>query len=112
MFGFKNNAFGMVMSDRSFSNEKYRWGFNGKETDNEVKGNGNSLDFGARIYDSRLGRWLSVDPVSYTHLDVYKRQILSSIITILLIHKNRLINSKRTPGWEPVQRLLFTTRMP
>ena len=40
----------------------YRFGFNGKENDNEVKGIGNSVDFGARIYDSRLGRWLSVDP--------------------------------------------------
>jgi RHS repeat-associated protein len=38
------------------------YGFNGKEKDNEIKGTGNSLDFGARVYDSRLGRWLSVDP--------------------------------------------------
>ncbi len=28
---------------------------------NEVSGEGNSLDFGARIYDSRLGRWMSLD---------------------------------------------------
>ena len=39
------------------------FGFNGKENDNEVKGAGNSVDFGARIYDSRLSRWLSVDPL-------------------------------------------------
>jgi len=51
------------MPGRNISSEKYRFGFNGKENDNEVKGNGNSLDFGARIYDSRLGRWLSVDPL-------------------------------------------------
>ncbi|HTM65468.1 MAG TPA: RHS repeat-associated core domain-containing protein [Flavipsychrobacter sp.] len=42
--------------------DNYRFGFNGKEKDNEPKGIGNSLDFGARIYDSRLGRWLSIDP--------------------------------------------------
>ena len=42
--------------------EGYRYGFNGKENDNEVKGNGNSVDFGARIYDPRLGRFLSLDP--------------------------------------------------
>ena len=41
----------------------YRFGFNGMEKDDEVKGNGNSLDFGARIYDPRIGRWLSRDPL-------------------------------------------------
>lgn len=39
----------------------YRYGFNGKENDNEVKGEGNQIDFGNRVYDSRLGRFLSVD---------------------------------------------------
>ncbi len=43
----------------------YRFAFNGMEKDDEVKGIGNSLDFGARIYDSRLGRWLSVDPKAH-----------------------------------------------
>lgn len=43
--------------------EGYRFGFNGQEKDNEIKGIGNSLDFGARIYDSRLGKWLSTDPL-------------------------------------------------
>ncbi len=54
--------FGMQMPGRSLSGG-YRYGFNGKEKDNEVKGDGNSLDFGARIYDARLGRWLSLDPL-------------------------------------------------
>jgi len=40
----------------------HRFGFNGMEKDDDVKGAGNSLDFGARVYDSRLGRWLSLDP--------------------------------------------------
>lgn len=53
------------MPDREFNGAKdYRFGFSGKEKDDQVKGDGNSLDFGARIYDSRLGRWLSVDPLS------------------------------------------------
>ena len=38
-----------------------RYGFNGMEKDNELKGEGNSLDFGARMYDSRIGKWKSVD---------------------------------------------------
>lgn len=52
------------MPDRNYSSPSYRYGFNGKEKDNEVTGEGNSYDFGARIYDSRIGRWLSVDPLT------------------------------------------------
>jgi RHS repeat-associated protein len=38
--------------------------FNGKEADNELNSvTGADLDFGARIYDSRIGRFLSVDPL-------------------------------------------------
>ena len=67
-------AFGMVMSDRSWNTEGYRWGFNGKENDNEVKGIGNQQDYGARIYDARLGRFLSVDPIAdkYPNLTPYQ----------------------------------------
>jgi len=55
----------------------YRFGFNGMEKDNEAKGQGNSYDFGARIYDSRLGRWLSVDP------DVFEYPFVSPYISSL-----------------------------
>jgi len=41
-----------------------RFGFNGMERDDELKGEGNSYDFGARIYDGRIGRFLSVDPMA------------------------------------------------
>ncbi len=73
---FSAYPFGSPMPNRSFSASSYKYGFNGKEKDDEVKGGGNSVDFGARNYDSRLGRWLSVDsdnertpdvsPYSYT----------------------------------------------
>ena len=42
--------------------EFYRYGFNGMEKDKEFTKTESHYDFGARIYDSRLGRWLSVDP--------------------------------------------------
>jgi RHS repeat-associated protein len=57
--------FGMVMPNRktpAVGNSTYRYGFNGKENDDEVYGDDNEIDFGARTYDPRVGRWLTVDP--------------------------------------------------
>ena len=64
----------MQMAGRSFtSGDGYRYGFNGMERDDEVKGSGNSYDFGARMYDSRLGRWFATDPseAKYAYLSTY-----------------------------------------
>ena len=64
----------MEMPDRKYlALNGYRYGFNGKENDNEVKGEGNQQDYGMRIYDPRLGRFLSVDPLArkYSGLSPY-----------------------------------------
>jgi RHS repeat-associated protein len=53
--------FGSLMRERSFGG--YRYGFNGMEKDDEVKGSGNSYTTEFRQYDPRLGRWLSIDPL-------------------------------------------------
>lgn len=42
----------------------YRYGFNGKEMDNETYGQGNEYDYGMRVYNPRIGRFLSVDPLT------------------------------------------------
>ncbi|MHA4808141.1 RHS repeat-associated core domain-containing protein [Flavitalea flava] len=60
-------SFGMPMPGRTFSNGTYRYGFNGKENDNEVKGIGDQIDYGMRVYDPRLGRFLSVDPLTFKY---------------------------------------------
>lgn len=40
------------MSTATYSFSKvYRYGFNGYEKDDEIKGSGNSYDMGARLYD-------------------------------------------------------------
>jgi RHS repeat-associated protein len=58
----------MLMPKRSYSAAgSYRYGFNGKENDNDVKGLGNQQDYGMRIYDARVGRFLSVDPLSKSY---------------------------------------------
>lgn len=58
--------FGSTLPTRSWSDASraYRYGFNGKEKDSEGMGGGNSTyDYGFRIYNSNLGRFLSVDPL-------------------------------------------------
>lgn len=67
--------FGSQMPNRTYrANSSYRYGFNGKENDNEVKGEGNQQDYGMRIYDPRLGRFLSEDPITeeYPQLSPYQ----------------------------------------
>ena len=52
------------MPGRKYSvGSAYRYGFNGKEKDNETYGNGNEYDYGDRIYNPRISRWLSLDPL-------------------------------------------------
>jgi len=41
----------------------YRFGFNGMEKVDEVSGEGNDYDFGARMYSPRIGRWFSQDKI-------------------------------------------------
>ncbi len=72
--------FGSLLPGRKYSqaNTKYRYGFNGKENDNEVKGEGNQQDYGMRIYDPRLGKFLSVDPISAKYPELTPYQFASN----------------------------------
>jgi RHS repeat-associated protein len=54
------------MAGRGFSSAAYRYGFNDKEK--EADGTADNYDFGARIYDGRLGRWLSTDQFKRIYL--------------------------------------------
>jgi len=64
--------FGMQMPFRNYtaSNSSYRYGFNGKEKDNEIKGESNQFDYGWRVYDPRVGRFLSYDPLHKEYNDL------------------------------------------
>jgi len=55
--------FGSPMPGRQFNSTNYSYGFNGQLKDDEIKGSGASYDYGERIYDRRIGRWLSLDPL-------------------------------------------------
>jgi RHS repeat-associated protein len=70
--------FGWAMPGRTYTAASYKYGFNGKENDNEVKGEGNQQDYGMRIYDPRLGRFLSVDPISKEYPELTPYQFASN----------------------------------
>jgi len=81
------SKFGSVMVGREFeadTADRYRFGFNGKEKTDEIYGEGNGVDFGARIYDSRLGRWLALDPLAekYPRLSPYSSFANNPVIFI------------------------------
>lgn len=45
----------------------YRFGFNGKERDDEMYDGGSMYDYGFRIYDAQKGRFFSVDPLTASY---------------------------------------------
>ena len=71
------------MPGRNYDNGSgYRYGFNGKENDKDIcEGD---LDFGARIYDSRLGRWLATDPLEnkYPNYSPYSYSLNNPILFV------------------------------
>lgn len=65
--------FGMLVPNRYASSSAYRYGFQGQEKDDEIKGEGNSLNYKYRMHDPRVGRFFAVDPLtkSYPHYTPY-----------------------------------------
>ncbi len=61
----------MIMPGRNisscFESKWTRFGYNGKENDDEVYGEGSFQDYGFRMYDSRVGRFWGVDPLTKTY---------------------------------------------
>ena len=55
--------FGLQMHGRKYNAEDYRFGFNGKENDQEW-GSQVIQDYGFRLYNPSLGKFLSVDPLA------------------------------------------------
>ena len=57
----------------------YTYGFNGKENDNDPKGiEGSQQDYGMRIYDPRVGRFLGVDPITKQYPELTPYQFASN----------------------------------
>src|SRR5690606_17241271 len=58
--------FGMGMAERKFSSDSYRYGFNGKEKDKDIS-EVTVYDYGFRIYNPAIGKFLSVDPLTMNY---------------------------------------------
>ena len=64
----------MTLPKRHGSTDVYRYGFQGQEKDDEVKGEGNSYNYKYRMHDPRIGRFFAVDPLTskYPFLTPYQ----------------------------------------
>ncbi len=69
-----------------------RYGFQGQEKDNEIRGEGNSLNYKYRMHDARIGRFFALDPLSpeYPHNRPYA------------FSENRVIDAVELEGLESV----------
>ncbi len=57
----------MLLPNRHLNTSDYRYGFQGQEMDDEIKGEGNSINYKFRMHDPRVGRFFSVDPLFKTY---------------------------------------------
>ena len=80
------------MPNRLITSSGYRFGFQGQEKDDEIKGAGNSLNYKYRMHDPRIGRFFAVDPLApkYPHNSPYA------------FSENRLIDGIELEGLEVV----------
>jgi len=72
-------------------NMAYRYGFQGQEVDDEVKGEGNSVNYKYRMHDPRVGRFFSVDPLASKY-PFYSPYAFSG---------NRVLDAVELEGLEP-----------
>lgn len=96
----------MTIPNRSASSSNYRYGFNGMEKDDELKGIGNSYNYGARMLDPRIGRFFAVYALSrkYPNLSPYAYSANNPILfkdidgndfIVVIDHKNQTITIKQ-----------------
>ncbi|AMO20670.2 RHS repeat-associated core domain-containing protein [Flavobacterium columnare] len=60
----KYYPFGSLIPNRHGYSNNYRYGFQGQEKDDQIKGEGNSLNYTFRMHDPRVGRFFAVDPLA------------------------------------------------
>ncbi len=90
------------MPGRSNTTETYRYGFQGQEKNDEIYGEGNSLNYSLRTYDSRLGRFFSSDPmfVAFPWNSTYS------------FSENRVIDAIELEGGEKLKKVINSEPTP
>ncbi|MFN3755308.1 RHS repeat domain-containing protein, partial [Flavobacterium sp.] len=91
-------SFGSLVPNRYDSlNSGHRYGFQGQEKDDEIKGEGNSLNYTFRMHDPRVGRFFTIDPLSakYPHNSPYafsENRVLDGVelegLEVRYVHKD------------------------
>ena len=59
------SGFGVQLDGRTANSGEYRYGFQNQEVDNDIKGEGNSVNYKYRMHDPRVGRFFAVDPLAH-----------------------------------------------
>jgi RHS repeat-associated protein len=72
------SPFGVSLDGRTVAGNFYRFGFNGKENDNVDFGEGNFQDYGFRMFKKRLGKFISIDPLSISYPELSSYQFASN----------------------------------
>src|SRR5574343_385541 len=96
------SGFGVQLSGRNFLktgiSKDYRRGFQGQEEDDELKGEGNSLNYTYRMHDPRLGRFFAIDPLAkqYPYNSSYA------------FSENRVIDAVELEGLEQIHYLAYS----
>lgn len=85
----------------------YFYGFQGQESDPEIKGEGNSINYKYRMHDPRIGRFFCIDPLSskYPHNSPYafsENRVIDGVelegLEVFLIHGTNMSSAKNMFG--------------
>jgi RHS repeat-associated protein len=90
----------MLIPNRHGNTPAYRYGFQGQEKDDEIKGEGNSLNYTFRMHDPRVGRFFARDPLEKYYAEQTPYQFSS----------NAPIHARELEGCETAHDMRFERR--
>lgn len=105
--------FGQLVPNRHGSSTAYRYGFQGQEKDDEIKGEGNSLNYTFRMHDPRVGRFFAIDPLfkDYPHNSTYafSENIVINAVELEGLEKTYVIGKLNNEGFQTMLKVVNAT---